>query len=77
MREVNYIIIEDEIDHVCIKDVGPWNIYLTVTNGAEIVIEELADKLNGRQLFYIDTEGNRDELVYSGKEFIGFKPARP
>jgi len=73
-REVNYIIIDETAEYLLIEDVGPWNIYLTITNGAEIVVEELAEQLGTRRLEYIDSSGDRDQLlVYDGK-FVGFAP---
>jgi len=74
MREVNYMIIEDESDYLCIQDLGPWNLYLTVTNGAEIVVEELAEELGNRRLEYIDSDGQRDQLLVKDGKFAGFKP---
>lgn len=73
-RKVNYIIIEDEEDYICIKDIGPWDIYLTVTNGADIVVEELAEQLDGRRLEYIDSDNYRDELLVRDGKFAGFVP---
>jgi len=72
-REVNYIIIEDNSEYLLIEDVGPWNIYKTITNAAEIVAEELAEQLGARRLEYIDSSGVRDQmLVSSDGKFVGF-----
>ena len=75
-KQVNYEIIKDRIDvPLIIKDIGPWDEYLTLTNGAEIVIKELIDNgiLQGRRLLYIDTENCLDELLIKDNEFNGFK----
>ncbi len=73
-RKVNYLIVEDEDDYLCIHDIGPWNIYLSITNGAETVVEELAERLGNRRLEYIDTEGQRDQLLVKDGKFAGFAP---
>jgi len=73
-RQVNYMIVEDTDEFLCIEDIGPWNIYMTVTNAAEQVVEELAEQLGDRRLEYIDSEGQRDELIVENGEFVGFKP---
>lgn len=73
-REVNYIIIEDTPEYLLIEDVGPWNIYLTITNGAESVVEELAEQLGTRRLEYIDSSGDRDQLLVDDGKFVGFAP---
>lgn len=73
MKQVSYQIVEETPTHILIRDIGPWDKYLSVTNGAEIVVEELAGRLNGRRLFYIDTEGLTDELLVQDGQFAGFK----
>lgn len=50
---------------------------LTITNGAEGVVEELAPMLAGRRLFYVDTEGRVDELLVKDGRFAGFKAGYP
>ena len=71
----NYVIVQDDADVLCIKDVGPWSKHLTVTNGAEIVVAELLEQLGGRRLEYIDSDGERDQILIEGGEFAGFGPA--
>jgi len=63
---------------VLIKDLSnQYNKYISITNDAENVVEYLtkAGILNKkRRLFYIDTEGDVDELVHDGNgTFIKFK----
>ena len=72
-RPARYAVIEDTAERLVIRDLGPWDIHLSVTNDAENVVEDLAIRLKGRRLFYIDSEGDKDELKvdHSGK-FIGF-----
>lgn len=58
-----YVYIED-------LDNGWW----TITTNVEGVLYNLRDKLKGRKLFYKDTEGNIDEILYEDEyTFIGFK----
>ncbi len=52
-----------------IRDVGPWDQFMTVTNDAEGVVRSLWDSallVPGRRLFYIDSEGDLDELIWTG-----------
>ena len=71
----NYSIIEETDDCVVIRDLGPWNRHLTVTNGAEEVVAELAPRLRGRRLEYYDSDGNRDQLLVRDGRFAGFAPS--
>lgn len=75
MRKPNYKIIIETADCVVIRDVGPWDRHLTVTNGAEEVVIELAPMLQGRRLEYYDSDGNRDQLMVRDGKFAGFAPS--
>ena len=79
VKYAKYIVICTKKEFVLIKDVGPWDKFLTVTNAAESVIQELW--ANGilhfqPRLFYVDTDEQIDELRYSidGKKayFTGY-----
>lgn len=71
---VNYRIISVTSEIVTIEDLGPWDQYMTVTNGAEFVISELTPLLGTRRLLYVDSEGNMDELLHNGEgKFEGFR----
>lgn len=72
--KANYQIVETTDDYVLIEDIGPWDQYMSVTNAAESVVEELADIVGNRRLEYIDTEGQRDQLLIKDGEFAGFAP---
>ena len=72
MGKANYNIVEETNELVCIRDLGPWDTYQTVTNAAEEVVKELAEYLNGRRLLYIDSENQKDELLHKDNKFIGF-----
>ena len=73
-------IIEDDYlqeEPLVIQDVGPWDRHLTITNDPEHVVQKLAaDGLlpRGRRLFYIDTDGQKDELLVTDGRFVGFAP---
>ena len=77
-RRANYQVVKDRPgEPLYIKDVGPWDMYLTVTNAAEEVVAELHQQgrlPDGRQLFYYDSEGIMDELVHRNGVFTGFAP---
>ena len=68
----NFTIIEDTEERILLLDVGPWITHLSITNGAEQVVEELAPTLNGRRLFYLDTDGYETELLHKDGKFVGF-----
>lgn len=60
---------------ITILDLGPWDLYFTVTNDAENVIADLAKEgvLGDRVVLYQDTEGRWDELLHENGEFTGFR----
>jgi hypothetical protein len=62
-------------DALIIVDLGPWDQFVSVTNAAEEVVEELvkAGKLpHGRRLLYYDSDSQLDEIVMEGGKFKGF-----
>ncbi|MBE3109350.1 MAG: hypothetical protein IMZ46_02380 [Acidobacteria bacterium] len=76
-RNANYIIVVAGPDRVVIRDVGPWDRYLSVTNDAENVVRELAGNAllrPGRRLFYYDSDGQLDEILFKDGQFVGFAP---
>lgn len=70
-----YRVERDRVDHLIIRDIGPHDQHLTVTNGAEAVVEKLLDRLEGRRLLYWDTEKELTELVIKDGKFAGFRHA--
>lgn len=72
MRLPNYEILDDKPDYVLLRDLGPWDQYPTITNAAEEVVIQIAPQLRGRKLFYIDSEGERTELLVNNRRFAGF-----
>jgi len=77
MRSPRYQILRDQPgEPLRIQDLGPWEIYPSVTNGAETVVQTLwlEGRLPpGRRLFYIDSDGNEDEILVKDGVFAGFK----
>lgn len=69
------IVRNEEGTALILRDVGPWDEYLSITNGAEYVVERLVKEgllPEGRRLFYHDTDGELTELVVKDGEFVGF-----
>ena len=73
MKRSNYKIVSQTSDMIELVDLGPWNQYLTITNDAENVIADLAPILNGRRVFYEDSEGEVTELLHNNGVFTGFR----
>ena len=79
MRQAKYDVIAATSDLVTIRDIGPWDKYMTVTNAAEEVVRELIDNgviHDGQRLIYYDSEGRLDEIVWENGQFITFRPWR-
>jgi len=75
MSEAHYTLVDTAIgDCVCIRDLGPWDQYKTITNDAETVVLELVE--NGelpddKRLFYYDSYGQLDEILHEKGKFKG------
>jgi hypothetical protein len=69
--------IENHAEFSVIKDIGHGH-SKTVTNDVDYVLEKLNTilGLNNRRVYYIDSDGGKDEIVHSGGRFKCFKPAR-
>jgi hypothetical protein len=75
-RRANYEILSTSPD-VVIRDIGPWDKFLTVTNAAESVVAELVvDKVlkEGQRLFSYDSNGEIGEILVKYGKFVGFAP---
>lgn len=72
----NFDIVEDTESRLIIRDLGPWNRHLTVTNGAEAIVAKLAEHLGDRRLFYFDSDGHLDEIIHKDGAFVGFLSGR-
>lgn len=70
--KANYVVVYQDDTTVCIRDVGPWDRHLTVTNDAERVVDELCVALNGRKLIYYDSDGELATLRVIDGKFAGF-----
>lgn len=75
MRHANYRVLVNAHDRIVLEDLGPWSKYPTITNDAEWVVAQVAPALNGRRLYYFDTEGRCDELRVIDGKFAGFFPS--
>ena len=71
----NWVTIDSTDEYVLIRDVGPWDVHMSVTNDAEAVVKALVatGHLGTRKLFYIDSDGRTDRLLVENGEFAGFK----
>jgi uncharacterized cupin superfamily protein len=76
MNKARFEIQTDNDEYIVIKDTGHTT-GRTVTNDAHAVVEELADRLNGRRLFYYDSDNQLDELAIKDGKFAGFKAGPP
>jgi hypothetical protein len=77
-NHAHYQIFEANDERIVLEDIGPWDRYMTVTNAAESVIEELGNQYGGignRRVFYYDSEGVKTEILVKDGKFIGFAPA--
>ncbi len=76
MKLPRYDVIGINAKGVVLRDVGPWDIFPTVTNAAEVVVAELVKRLiltQGMRLFYSDSEGDPGEiLLYDDMTFKCF-----
>lgn len=72
--------VDTDLQHMIVRDIGPWDVYPTITNAAEVLVKHLHDhhNLGVRELFYYDTEGQLDQLVHDGNgNFLTFKSGGP
>ena len=76
-RHARFEIVSRDKDWIIIRDIGPWDKYLTVTNDAEWVVGELFEGeylTFGRRLGYYDSEGDFAEILLENTHFSGFQP---
>jgi hypothetical protein len=69
-----YNVVKNTTAFIHIKDIG--NITrMSVTNDVEYVLSELSKQydISRRRVFYTDSDGQIDEIVHRGKNFISFK----
>lgn len=75
----NYEIVHEESNdqRLVIRDLGPWNEFLTITNSVEAVVSQLRSPgiLRDRRLMYYDSRGRLDEIVLNAYgRVLGFRP---
>ena len=73
-REARFDIVEILPDRITLKDLGPWDEHLTITNDAESVVKTLLPILRKKRLFYYDSEGELTELIIKDEKFVTFGP---
>lgn len=75
--QVNFRTWWETADYILIRDLGPWDQFLSITNGAEWVVQQLAPRLGNRKLYYIDSDGETSQLLVHDGRFAGFAPGSP
>ena len=71
----NYKILQDNNEKLIIRDIGPWNRYLTVTNDAENVVDDLVKlgfSFENKRLLYYDSMGILSEILIKDNRFFDF-----
>ena len=71
-RSPSCIILFSDDQMLVVKDRG-LDTQLTITNGAEEFIRDIAPTLESRRLFYYDTNGVLDELIVKDGSFYDFR----
>ena len=74
-KKPNYTIVAITLKNITIRDEGPWDIFPTITNGAEDVVEDLIMRgllQNGIKLLYYDSEGGLEQLLHWNGKFITY-----
>jgi len=71
-NSASYSIVEDSNDYLILQDNGPWSDFPTITNDAENIVKMLGVRLNGRRLYYFDSDGEIGELLIKDGVFAGF-----
>jgi hypothetical protein len=69
-----YDVVKDTIAFIHIKDIGHMN-HKSVTTDIEYVLSELSKQfgIDHRRIFYTDSDGQIDEIIHNGKNFISIK----
>ena len=72
MKRSNVIIKSETEDEILLIDCGPWDTYLTITNDAENVINDLTNEQKNKRIYYIDSDNTISQLLVTNGEFVGF-----
>lgn len=69
-----WIVVETKPDSLLIKDVGHNQGMPTITNDVEAVVATLVEDgtLGARRLWYVDSQGDTDEILVRNGAFAGF-----
>lgn len=77
-RSARYEIIFKPDGGYYLKDIGPWDKHLTITNDAENVVAKTIEALGPCQhIEYEDSEGERGYLLVKDGKFVGFAHFAP
>jgi hypothetical protein len=73
----NFTILSNSPDVIVLEDLGPWDMYQTITNDAENVVAYLYKSgrlvLPTKQIVYFDSDGETAKLNHDGMgNFTGF-----
>lgn len=72
-NHADFRIVAETDEIVFIEDMNLGNV--SVTNEAEYVVQTvLSNHGTRRRIIYKDSEGQWDELVHDGKQFVDFAP---
>lgn len=73
MQMPNYECVHCDNDVLLLRDLGPWDMFPTITNAAERLVEYLIPTLGTRRLLYYDSHGELTEIVVADGGFAGFR----
>ena len=73
MKRSNYVIERETEYEIVLHDIGPWDIFLTITNDAENIISALSPEQKNKRVFYYDSENVLTELVIINDDFSHFR----
>lgn len=71
-RHADFSIVRVTPDIIFISDMNIGGI--SVTNDAEWVVKTLLEKFGPLEIVYRDSDGQWDELLHDGANFLGFSP---
>jgi len=74
IKRSNWTVEEVNDQHITLRDLGPWDEYMTITNDIESVIKDLSSSIAGRRVFYYNNNEELNEVVIKNGEFSGFYP---
>lgn len=81
-KPANFEILSNTPISILLCDIGPWNIFFTITNDLESVIDRLIQwghieynefynfKPGSKRVFYIDSEGEITEIIFQDGKLV-------